>query len=576
MLDAALRVIHEDRQGALWIGTSKGLNVFRAGKFKTYTPTNGLAGTDVMAICEDASGAIWLGTDSGLSRWHDGQFTTFTTRQGLSHNSVDALYEDADHALWIGTKGGGLNRFKGDKFTAYTTKQGLFSDEIYEIVEDDFGYFWMSCRTGIFRVRKKDFEELDRGAIKVVSTTSFGKADGLLSVQCNGVSKPAGWKGKDGRIWFPTIRGVVAVQSRIETNQKLPPLVIEEIIADKRPVERERVRALQRSTPEGSAAPMVLKIPPGRGEIEIHYTALSFQAPEKNRFKYMMEGIDSAWIDAGAGREAHYNSIGPGSYRFRVIACNNDGIWNEAGATLLLEFLPHYWQTWAFKLAILAALGLLLSAAYRFRVARLRAMERLRIQIAADLHDDVGARLTKVAMVTELLDRETRQTDSIKPHIQSISRTTREIIQAMDEIVWTINPKNDTLDHLANYIFQYAQEYFQNTGVRCRLDLPARLPDFAISTEQRHNMFMAFKEALNNVLKHANATEVRIGLTVVDGQVTILIADNGRGFSTDQVRSSGNGLDNMKARLERIGGKLVLDTRPAGGTTVRMEADVRS
>jgi signal transduction histidine kinase len=145
----------------------------------------------------------------------------------------------------------------------------------------------------------------------------------------------------------------------------------------------------------------------------------------------------------------------------------------------------------------------------------------------------------------------------------------------MDEIVWTINPKNDTLDNLANYIFQYAQEYFQNTGVRCRLDLPARLPDYAISTEQRHNLFMAFKEALNNVLKHANATEVRIGLTVADSRLTILITDNGRGFLNGEARTSGNGLDNMKQRLERIAGRLVLQTEPAGGTTVRMEATVR-
>ncbi|MEY2428160.1 MAG: hypothetical protein QOJ40_1045 [Verrucomicrobiota bacterium] len=578
LLDAAIRVIHEDQAGAIWVGTKRGLNVFRQGKFALYTAADGLVGTDVMAICEDASGDLWIGTDGGLNRWHEGKFTSFTTHEGLSQNAVDALYEDADHVLWIGTTGGGLNRFKSGKFTAYGSKQGLSSDDIYEIVEDDFGCFWMSCRTGIFRVRKKDFDDLDRGTIKVLGTTSFGKADGLLSVQCNGVSKPAGWKGKDGRIWFPTIRGVVAVQSGIKTNQKIPPVVIEEIFADKRLIEHQRVdRAMQHAGSNRSPAPVPLTIPPGRGEIEIHYTALSFQAPEKNRFKYMMEGIDPGWIDAGATREAHYNSISPGSYRFRIIACNNDGIWNEAGATLLLEFRPHFWQTWSFKLALLAAFGLLLSAAYRFRVARLRALERLRIQIANDLHDDVGARLTKVAMVTEFVDRETRPDDGIKPHIQNIARTTREIIQAMDEIVWTINPKNDTLDNLANYIFQYAQEYFQHTGVRCRLDLPARLPDFAISTEQRHNMFMAFKEALNNVLKHASATEVRVGLTVADGQVTILIADNGSGFSTEAARSSsGNGLDNMKQRLERIGGKLVLDTTPAGGTTVRMEADVRS
>src|SRR5207302_1273551 len=158
----------------------------------------------------------------------------------------------------------------------------------------------------------------------------------------------------------------------------------------------------------------------------------------------------------------------------------------------------------------------------------------LRVQIGADLHDDVGARLTKVAMVTELVNRETSEADHSKGHIRNIAQTTREIIQAMDEIVWTINPKNDTLDNLANYVFQYAQEYFQHSGVRCRVDLPAGLPDRPISTEERHNLFMAIKEALNNVLKHSQATEVRLSLTLNDGKITIVINDNGRGFSVDK------------------------------------------
>jgi signal transduction histidine kinase len=173
------------------------------------------------------------------------------------------------------------------------------------------------------------------------------------------------------------------------------------------------------------------------------------------------------------------------------------------------------------------------------------------------------------------VDRETTADNRSKPHIQNIARTTREVIQAMDEIVWTINPKNDTLDNLANYIFQYAQDYFQNTGVRCRMDMPARLPDYPLPTEERHNLFMAVKEALNNVLKHAGATEVRIGLAVEDSRLSISIVDNGRGFATNQVNGGGNGLSNMKQRLQRIGGTMVLESDPGRGTRIRMEADTR-
>ncbi|HWX21916.1 MAG TPA: two-component regulator propeller domain-containing protein [Candidatus Binatia bacterium] len=578
-INAAVRAIQEDRQGTVWVGTRAGLNAYRGSTCEAFTTNNGLAGDEVLALCEDAEGNLWIGTEAGLSRRSGGKFTNFTTRDGLSHNSVDALYEDQDHTLWIGTKGGGLNRFKAGKFTAYTTRQGLFSDEVYEILEDDYGYFWLSCRRGIFRVARRELDELDRGSIRALACTVFGKADGLASVQCNGVAKPAGWKGKDGRLWFPTIRGVVAVETSVKLNDKVPPVLIEEVIADRKilagsewPVTGEESLDTRHPSPV-TLHPSLVTIPPGRGELEVHFTALSFQAPEKNRFKYLLEGLDSGWSGPGPERTAHYQKLAPGSYRFRVLACNNDGVWNETGAALSVVLLPHYWQTWWFKAAILATLGLVLTLLYRVRVARLRELERLRIEIAANLHDDVGARLTKVAMITELVERETGLTDRIKPHIEAVSRTTREIIQAMDEIVWTINPKNDTLDHLANYIFQYAQEYFQNTGVRCRLDVPAQLPDRAVSTEARHNLFMIVKEALNNVLKHAAATEVRVGLAMADSRMTITIADNGRGFSPAQARAEGNGLQNMKQRMKRIGGRLDLESKPGAGTTIKLEAD---
>ena len=342
--------------------------------------------------------------------------------------------------------------------------------------------------------------------------------------------------------------------------------MIEQVLADQRDLLPETVTA---------PAPATLTVSPGRGELEIRYTALSLQAPEKNSFKYQLEGVDPGWIDAGARRAAHYNNLAPGNYKFRVIGSNNDGVWNETGAALSLVFLPHYWQTWWFRLAMLGATGLVLTLLYRARVERLRGIERLRIQIAADLHDDVGARLTKVAMITELADRETREADRNKSHLGNIIATTREIIQAMDEIVWTINPKNDTLDNLANYIFQHAQEYFQNSGVRCRLDLPAALPHLAISTEERHNLFMAVKEALNNVLKHAAATEARLSLTIEGNRLGIAITDNGRGFVAADAGTRGDGLDNMRRRLERIRGQFKLESQPGGGTKITMEVNLK-
>jgi ligand-binding sensor domain-containing protein/signal transduction histidine kinase len=559
---AAVRVLHEDQEGTLWIGTSLGLNTCQGGKFASYTTANGLGGNIVMALRGDPGGRLWVGTDGGLSVWEGGRLTTVALPEAPTA-WVNALYLDADKTLWIGTRGSGLHRYKGGKFATYTTKQGLFSDEIYEILEDDFGYFWMSCRKGLFRVHKKQLEDVNAGAAQRLSCTAFGRADGLPSIQFNGVAKPAGWKSKDGRLWFPTIRGVVAVEPGLRLNERFPPVLIEEVVADGRSLRPDAF---------GGSVSLGVTVPPGQGGVEIHYTALSLQASEKNRFKYRLGGVDSQWVDAGNRRSVVYENIAPGNYRFQVTACNNDGVWNETGATLSLKFLPHYWQTWWFKVALAAAAVALLGQLYRSRVKRLREIEQLRIQIAANLHDDVGARLTKVGMLTELVDRETQEGSPNKPHVRNIFKTVREITRAMDEIVWTINPKNDTLDNLANYIFQYAQEYFQDTGVSCRLDVPAQLPDRTVSTEARHNLFMAVKEALNNALKHSAATEVRLGLGVADGRMTITITDNGRGFSVGGAHGKGNGLYNMTRRLEQIGGRLFLESAPGRGTSIRMEA----
>jgi hypothetical protein len=343
-----------------------------------------------------------------------------------------------------------LNHLKSGQFAACTTAQGLFSDEVLEILEDDRGYFWMSCRQGIFRVTRKELIEQAAGVTPRVNCTAFGKADGMLSVRCNGIARPAGWKSRDGRLWFSTIRGAVAVDSRIRLNDLLPPVAIEEVLVDGKPlplrwpIPPEPIAGASPS--DAVAAP--LRLPPGRGELEISYTALSLRTAEKNRFRYQLEGVDAGWVEAGQQRVAHYNNLAPGDYRFRVIACNDDGVWNKTGASLALVLAPHFWQRGVFRAAALAAVVALLAVAYRTRLAHLQAIEALRIRIAANLHDDVGARLTKVAMVTESAQRELSTAPRLQGQIQTIAGTTREIIEAMDEIVWTINPKNDTLDSL--------------------------------------------------------------------------------------------------------------------------------
>jgi ligand-binding sensor domain-containing protein/signal transduction histidine kinase len=600
LIDLAIRVMTEDRAGNLWIGTSSALYSMHDGNFQRFTTADGLVGNTIRAIHEDQDGNLWIGTNDGLTRRSREKFQTFKTRNG-PESPVVSIYED-ERNLWVGTDGGGLFRMmnnelrmtnfensklqnRNSKFHNYNTRDGLFSDSIFEILEDDGGNLWMSCFSGVFRVRKKDFDDFDRGKIRSISCTSFGKADGMSSVQCNGISKPAGWKGHDGRLWFPTTRGVVVVDPKTLRESRTPPrVVIEEMMADKKIVSE----SVSQRIDEGSSIHSItdsltnnFAVLPGRGELEFHYTALSFIAAERSRFRYKLEGVDSDWVDAGTRRLAHYNNIKPGAYAFHVIGCNSDGIWNSTGASVSIYLAPHFWQTtWFLVLTVLATLGLTAGTAryltwqrVQRRLTRLEqqhAVERERARIARDMHDDLGARLTEVLLVHDQVRKSRNEPQEVERNIGSASRAINEVIDNLHGIVWAVNPRNDTLEKLAGYIFQYVQSFLESGGIRYRFDAPEKFPDCPLSSEVRHNVFMVLKESLNNVAKHAAATEVHVRLAIEEGILRIAIEDNGKGFSVTDRTGAGNGLQNMQKRLANIGGKLLLSSTPGKGTRIEL------
>jgi ligand-binding sensor domain-containing protein/signal transduction histidine kinase len=583
LIKAGLKVLHEDRFLNLWIGTSKGLNCFRNGKFTTYTTQDGLAGNDVRAICEDAQGKLWFGTDGGLSLWRNGSFVNFTTKDGLPDNSVTALYGDNERNLWIGTTSGGLCRNFGGRFTTYNAKHGLFSDEIFEIVEDDYGWMWMSCSKGIFRVRKKDFDAFDQHSRDSIVSIAYGKADGMESAQCNGAAKPGAWKSRDGRLWFPTTKGLVAVNPKIEIQDTPPPVFIEEVIGDGKSImagglgTERHFSAFQ--SHNGNLANGTIQIPPGRGELEFHYTALNFQTPEKSRFKYKLDKVDRQWVEAGNRRTVHYNNIHPGHYTFQVIACNSDGVWNEKGASLAIVVLPHFWQTpWFYAVIALVAVGGVYSAARYMTKVRMQrnlellkqqnAIERERGRIAKDIHDDLGSNLTRIMMLGERAHDDLNNPQELDTHVKKIVDCARDTVQTLDEIVWAVNPENDTLDGLVTYINLYISQFFESTSIICRLEMPIEISGIRLDAEIRHDLFLMVKEALNNILKHSGATEVRVRISEDGASVKIVIEDNGRGFAETNNNSvrKGHGMENMRRRSENFGGEILVASVPAQGT----------
>jgi ligand-binding sensor domain-containing protein/signal transduction histidine kinase len=587
LTNVAIQVIYEDHLTNLWIGTTKTLTLFAGGRFVDFMPRDGLAGEIVKAIVEDHAGNLWIGTSTGLSCRKEGKFENFTTRNGLSHNSITSLYEDDQANLWIGTAGGGLNRLRAGKLTAYTTREGLFSDEVLEVLEDNAGCLWISCPNGVFRIAKKTLDEYDAGEVESFSCATFGKDEGMVGVQCTGAAKPAGWKGRDGRLWFTTIKGLAVTEPNVRSNDRPPPVVIEEIVADKRKVAPADPEQGGTGTPALTGpplrrkAPASVRIPPGRGELEIHYTALSFQAPEKNRFKYKLEGLDTEWVNAGSRRVAYYNKVSPGPYQFRVVACNNDGVWNEAGIAVALTLVPHVWQTWWF-LALALTTGIAAVAgtavywtrrASRRRLARLEqqhALEQERARIARDIHDDLGSSLTHISMLSELAEADKANPQQVETHVRKIADSARQTVRSLDEIVWAVSPENDTWNSLVEYLSEYANEFFAGTAIRCRLEMPMDLPPYPLPSEVRHGLFLVFKEALNNSLKHARASEVRIRVSQNDARVELTISDDGRGFELEKAGAAarGNGLNNMRQRVESLGGSLGIASAPGKGTTL--------
>jgi ligand-binding sensor domain-containing protein/signal transduction histidine kinase len=572
----------EDRKGQLWAGTQRGLARWDGRNWKVFTTRAGLSENIVRAIAEDAEGNLWVGTESrGLNFFKDGRFISCQqSENGLPGNDISALYVDKEGVLWVGTFGHGLARLQNGKWKRYSTDNGLASNSISYIIEDDEGNLWIGSNAGLMRIQKKSLNGLARGTTNSLSCRTYGEADGLPTRECSSGAQPAAIRAHDGRLWFSTTKGLVSVSpAALKPNLRPPLVMIESVRADGRE---------QKTNQLASAWPQSITIAPGieqlMVQLEIHYTALNFTAPDEVRFKYRLEGRETAWTDVGNARTAYYSEVPPGHYRFHVIACNEDGVRNETGSVLDFTVLPQYWQTgWFRVMVIVCILGLIVATVRYLSTQKLQrqlqalkhreALEKERSRIARDLHDQLGTNLTQVALLGEMAEADKNVPEEIESHARQLSQTARETTRSLDEIVWAVNPANDTLDGLVNYACKFAQEYLALAGVRCRADMPAQLPATILAPEVRHNAFLAFKEAVNNVVKHAQATEAWIRLKLQSDNFTLEIEDNGRGLGPPAAGAAAarNGLRNMRKRMEDIHGEFSIGPGANGGTIVRLK-----
>ncbi len=587
--------LEEDHQGAIWIGTSNGISRYQNGKFQNSTTKDGLLSNIVLGMFADTNQVMWIGTVAGIGRYRNGQFETVyqpknrypssaitqtpdgdvwvavfgegirrfrggqqisdSVSQGLSSKSVLALHADREGSLWAGTFDGGLNRYRDGKITQYTTRVGLHHDSVYSVLEDDRGNLWMSSNEGIFRVSKKELNDFADGKTKAIHSVVYGKSDGMRSVECNGGLHPVAWKSLDGKLWFITAKGVVRIDpNHLPVNRKPPILNLEELIVD----------GTQHISLEGKPGP--ISIQPGEGRLEFYYTGISLKAPEKVRFQYKLEGLDHDWIDVANRRIAYFTNISPGNYTFRVRAANADGIWNEADASVAFRLQPHFYQTWWFY----ALCGLaILSAVWQiqgYRLRRMLEMERLRMRIATDLHDDIGTSLTQISFLSELMQHQPEdlsRTDSLK----RISESSREVIQSMSDIVWAVDPQKDKMGDLVLRMRKFANDLLSSKDIPFRFQISSLDEKREIDPYTRRHIFLIFKESINNMVKHSGCTNAEISLQILGNELILAIQDNGKGLVSENGHD-GRGLRSMKQRAKEIGANFEMITAPNAGTKI--------
>jgi signal transduction histidine kinase/streptogramin lyase len=607
-----VRAIYEDRQGRLWMGGALGQSSLYQFKDGTLVPFLREDGTPfpvmIYTLLEDRKGSLWIGAARELIQLRDGKITSFRTEDGFSGFNVMSLYEDREGALWIGTYGGGLGRFKDGSFTNYSVREGLFDAVVYQILEDDRGCLWLSGNKGIFCVRKRELNELADGKIKSVSCVPYGIADGMKTIECSGAHQSAGCKTKDGKLWFPTIQGVAVIDpNNVPTNTLAPPVHIEHALIDGETVDLRRD----------------ITAPPGKGELEFHYTALSFLDPSKVTFKYQLEGYDDEWVEAGARREAFYTNIPPGQYRFRVKACNNNGVWNEAGAAIEFSLEPHFYQTgWFYALwaMVLVVVG---PSIYWLRVRQLRARQKAletvvaqRTQELAELNQSLERRVDEgvralaeaermaaygqmVAGVAHevrhpifalrtaayVLKQNFEDRSMAEMVLTTIERETNRMMNVVDDLLEFARPKALLLapTDLHQIVQEAVETYRAENGPPPLNIVVEAVPGLPPVEVDRSRMVQVLVNLIQNAAKHAEgATTVTLSVnglgetTEHPSQVCLRVKDDGAGIAPEHLpqvfdpffttgRGTGLGLSIVQRIVKEHGGTITAQSEPGHG-----------
>ncbi len=553
-----VRVLLTRQGGGLWIGLWNRLLRMDSNGIRDVTPGLGLPVEGINAMAEDRNGTLWIGTEQGLLSFDGRSAVRYTSRDGLAHDRITSLHADGGNALWIATRGG-LTRFESGKWHVFRRRDGLLSDNLLHVSEDQMRHLWLTSRRGIMRIDKRELEEFAAGKISELHPVSFDTSDGMKSAECNGGAHPAGTMTPDGRMWFPTVAGVVVFDPQNLRTASAPPRVLV-----------ERISAGQQSWRVWSTP---LRIGAGSGSLWFEFTAISLSAPERVRFRYRLEGYDADWTETVRDRTAYYANLPPGNYRFRVLADAKDGSWPREEASVEIVLEPQFYQTPWFYLLCFAAVALLAAVVHRTRMIsihrRYEAVLKERARIAREIHDTLMQGVTGVSLQLETATRRlpAEPLETKKRMERALARLDEVIAEARNTILAL---RSDTLpSDLDRALEELAVELRTESGIE--MDFVVEGPRLPLSETVCRHLVSIAREAVFNSVRHSGAS--RITLLVQRGRraIRLVVADNGRGFDVSREDPRHFGLTGMRERANSLGGRLEIRSSPGEGTTVEAE-----
>ncbi len=584
--DDRVYFIDKDSQGRIWIGMREGLSIMKNRKITTFTD-NEFPFRKVRHVLERSNGDYWISTeDEGIIRFNDNGYEVFNQGKGLASNSTRRSVEDSDGNIWVATYGGvskissegienfsiqegvpnnrvmsimldnkgtvwistfgGIAWFDGVRFIDITDEDGLPGRVAYFIAQDKNDDFWIGTNEGIAKLNVNLFYS-ETKADKERAIQILTREQGLLSDEMN---LGAVYEDKNGHFWFGSVEGVSHFNPSSYNGNQVPPRVhISSFIASGNQYKTNGV-----------------ELSHDKNFIEIDFVGLNFTAPNQVTYEYRMSGIDPGWQQT-TSRSAKYPSLPPGEYTFRVHAKNSSGIWSEEIAQVQFKIKPPFWMTWWFLILIILSISGIIYLFYRnYRYMKMVDIERMRVRIASDLHDDVGASLTEIALQSDFLQASHVEAE-FKTSLHQIGKQCRHVVTSLDDIVWSIDARNDTLGDLTDRMQDYIINVLEPKDFSVSYDFDELKMDNKLPVSVKENLYLIFKEAVNNIAKYSNGDKVVVGIHTKNGEYVLRIHDNGN--TSKGTKKTGQGLRNMEMRAKRIGGMFNFDDNDGFTVTLK-------